>query len=221
MREKIILLHTLFFLIFLYGCSVSDFEAEIGTEETISVEEQILTDTFENAVEKDIGTEYEITNTLVPNYYNSISDADETGIYFGGVGGIFKVDFATGVQVLYETPHILGAALYKDFIFSIEYHDTDHGMSAELIRIRKDGTDKTVMTQVSTGSYDLKLYGNNLVITDEFLGDTGLKTKYQSYTLDAGGNLTSDKAVEICDQFEIPKEYGADMHFMKFLKILY
>lgn len=150
----------------------------------------------------------------VPNYYSSVSDADESGVYLGGVGGIYRIDPESGAEMLYSSQHIAGAALYKDYVFSMEYNVTDNGMTTDLIRIKKDGSDKEVLTQISAGSYDLRIIDNILVITEQILGDYGLETVFCSYTLDNEGNLASDTPQDAYTWFDLPDEYEDSMRFL-------
>ena len=147
------------------------------------------------------------------NYYHSVSAADETSVYLGGVGGIYEINRFLGTTI-YPSPHIAGAALYKDYVYSIEYNVTDQGMTADLIRIKKDGSDKAVLTQVSTGSYDLRIIDKILVISEQILGDYGLETVFYSYTLDNEGNLTSDTPRDAYAQFSLPSGYEDGMRFL-------
>ena len=150
----------------------------------------------------------------VLNYYSSVSDADESGIYLGGVGGIYRIDPESEAKMLYSSQHIAGAALYKDYVFSMEYNVTDNGMTADLIRIKKDGSDKEVLTQISAGSYDLRMIDNILVITEQILGDYGLETVIYSYTLDDEGNLASDTPQDAYEWFDLPDGYEDGMRFL-------
>ena len=150
----------------------------------------------------------------VPNYYSSLSDADESGVYLGGVGGIYRIASESGAEMLYSSQHIAGAALYEDYVFSMEYNVTDNGMTADLIRIKKDGSDKEVLKQISAGSYDLRIIDNILVITEQILGDYGLETVIYSYTLDDEGNLASDTPQDAYEWFDLPDGYEDGMRFL-------
>ena len=149
----------------------------------------------------------------VPNYYSSVSDADESGVYLGGAAGIYEIN-QSFCRTIYPAPHIAGAALYKNYIYSMEYNVTDNGMTADLIRIKKDGSDKEVLTQISAGSYDLRIIGNILVITEQILGDYGLETVFYSYTLDDEGNLVSDTPQDAYAWFDLPDGYEDGMRFL-------
>ena len=147
------------------------------------------------------------------NYYHSISDVDETSVYLGGAGGIYEINrFAVGT--IYSAPHIAGAALYKNYVYSIEYNPTDNGMTAELIRIKKDGTGKEVLTQISAASYDLRIIDNILVISEYNMEDHGPVTLFYAYTLDNGGKLTSETPQDAYAQFGLPGGYENGMHFL-------
>ena len=148
----------------------------------------------------------------VPNYYSSVSDADESGVYLGGAAGIYEIN-QSFCRTLYPAPHIAGAALYKNYIYSIEYKVTDNGMTADLIGIKKDGSDKEVLTQISAGSYDLRIIDNILVITEQVLGDNGPETVFYSYTLDDEGNLASNTPLDAYTQFGMPNDYEDGMRF--------
>ena len=146
-------------------------------------------------------------------YYNSVSDVDETSVYLGGAGGIYEIN-QSYYGTVYQTPHIAGAAVYKNYIYSIEYNVTDNGITAELIRIKKSGSDKEVLTQISTGSYDLSIIGNTLFITEQILGDYGLETIFYAYNLDDEGYLTSDTPLDAYSQFNLPDGYEDSMRFL-------
>ena len=165
---------------------------------------------------EDVGevNEEEADTLLNPIYYHSISDADETGIYLGGAGSIHRINSESGVQTIYSAPHMAGAALYKDYIFSMEYYVSDNGMTTELIRINKDGSDKKMLTQISGGSYDLRIIDNVLVITEQIIGDYGLETLFYAYTLDDEGNLTSDMPTDVYNQYGRPGGYEDGMRFL-------
>lgn len=92
------------FLIFLSSCS-SVPDSTTDEKEVQNIENPASIDTAEQDI---------------PNYYHSVSDADESGIYLGGVGGIYRMDSEAGVQTLYSSPHIAGAALYGDYVFALE-----------------------------------------------------------------------------------------------------
>lgn len=149
-----------------------------------------------------------------PGYYHYVSDVDETSVYLGGAGGIYRVDSEAGVRIIYSAPHIAGAALYGDYVFSLEYNVTDSGMAAELIRINKDGSGKEIMAQISSGSYDLRIIDNMLILSESIIGDYGLETAFQCYILDDEGNLASGSPKDAYSQFELPDGYGGDVHFL-------
>lgn len=211
MRKKAVFCIT-FLLLFLSGCSsVPDSSAD--ENEIQNIENSVSIDTAQQGKDTDIVNEFEDI-PLVPNYYHSVSDTDETGIYLGGVGGIYKIDSESKMQTLYSAPHVVGAALYEDYIFALEYNITDSGMTTDLIRINKNDSGKEVMTQVNSGSYDLKIIDNMLVISVEILGEYSFETTFQTYTLDDNGNLTSDTPQDIYAQYELPGGYENDMRFL-------
>lgn len=147
------------------------------------------------------------------NYYHSISDVDETSVYLGGAGGIYEINrFAVGT--IYSAPHMAGAALYKNYVYSIEYNVTDNGITAELIRIKKDSSGKEVLTQISAGSYDLRIIDNILVISEYNMEDHGPVSLFYAYMLDNGGNLTSETPQDAYAQFGLPDGYEDGMHFL-------
>lgn len=147
------------------------------------------------------------------NYYHSISDVDETSVYLGGAGGIYEINrFAVGT--IYSAPHMAGAALYKNYVYSIEYNVTDNGMTAELIRIKKDSSGKEVLTQISAGSYDLRIIDNILVISEYNMEDHGPVSLFYAYMLDNGGNLTPETPQDAYAQFGLPDGYEDGMHFL-------
>lgn len=131
-------------------------------------------------------------NSDLPNYYHSVSDADESFVYLGGAGGIYRIDSRLEVKKLYSASGIAGAALYGDYIFSLEYNASSEGMAAELIRINKISFEKEVLTQVSSGIYDLKIFDDTLILSEEVLGQYGIETVYQAYTLDKEGKLSTN-----------------------------
>ena len=164
-------------------------------------------------INKGTDDEHVMDVLVVPNYYHSVSDVDETSVYLGGAGGIYEINrFAVGT--IYSAPHMAGAALYRNYVYSIEYNVTGNGMTAELIRIKKDGSDKKVLTQISAGSYDLRIIDNILVITEQILGNYGLETVFYAYTLDNEGNLASDTPLDAYTQFGLPNGYEDGMHFL-------
>lgn len=150
---------------------------------------------------------------VVPNYYHSVSDVDEASVYLGGAGGIYEINRFVATTI-YPSPHIVGAALYKDYVYSIEYNVTDQGMTTDLIRIKKDSSDKAVLTQISAGSYDLRIIDNILVITEQVLGDYGPETVFYAYTMDNEGNLASDTPQDAYARFGLPDGYEDGMHFL-------
>ena len=153
-------------------------------------------------------------NSDLPNYYHSVSDADESFVYLGGAGGIYRIDSGLEVKKLYSASGIAGAALYGDYIFSLEYNASSEGMAAELIRINKISFEKEVLTQVSSGIYDLKIFDDTLILSEEVLGQYGIETVYQAYTLDKEGKLSTNMPKNICTQFEMTDGYGEDMRFL-------
>lgn len=147
------------------------------------------------------------------NNYHSISDVDETSVYLGGAGGIYEINrFAVGT--IYSAPHMAGAALYKNYVYSIEYNVTGNGMTAELIRIKKNGSDKEVLTQISAASYDLRIIDNILVISEYNMEDHGPVSLFYAYMLDNGGNLASDTPQDAYARFGLPDGYEDGMHFL-------
>ena len=147
------------------------------------------------------------------NYYHSISDVDDTSVYLGGVGGIYEINrFAVGT--IYSAPHIAGAALYKNYVYSIEYNVTGNGMTADLIRFKKDGSGKEALIQISGASYDLRIVDNILVISEYNMEDSGPVILFYAYTLDNEGNLTSDTPQDAYVQFGLPNGYEDGMHFL-------
>lgn len=149
-----------------------------------------------------------------PDYYHSASDADASSIYLGGVGGIYRINSESEVQTLYSTQNLAGAALYGDYIFSLEYNISDEGMTTSLIRINKESFDKEDLVQVSSGSYDLRIVDNTLILSEAILGDYGIETVYQAYTLNIEGNLTSDTPEDGYNQFGLPDGYDEGMRFL-------
>lgn len=153
-------------------------------------------------------------NNELPNYYNSVSAADESFVYLGGAGGIYKVASGHEVKKIYSASGIAGAALYGDYIFSLEYNASSDGMVVELVKINQISLEKEVLTQVSSGSYDLKIFDNTLILSEAILGQYEIETVYRVYTLNEEGNLVTDIPENACDQFELTGEYGQDMRFL-------
>lgn len=167
MKKKSVLIIMTACMLLPVGCSISN-------PQDVS---EMVSDTQEEEISKEKNEENEYSNTEK---------------YFGGVGGIYKIDSEFGVQAIYSAPYIAGAALYGDYIFALEYAVTDNGITAALIRINTEDSAKEVVTQVSSGSYDLKIIDNMLILSEEIIGDYGLETVFWAYTLDDKGDLTSD-----------------------------
>ncbi len=206
--KKILIIMTACTLL-LAGCSISNQQDVSGMvsdiqEEEMS-EEKNEEDEYANTEELAEEVNTEVTE-ITPNYYHSVSDADAASVYLGGVGGIYRIDSESEVQTVYSAPHIVGAALYGDYVFSLEYIVTDNGMTVALIRINTDDSAKEVVTQVNSGSYDLKIIDNMLILSEEILGDYGIETVYQAYTLDDNGNLTSEIPQDVYAQFVLPDD---------------
>ncbi|MDE5865321.1 MAG: hypothetical protein K2H31_01800 [Lachnospiraceae bacterium] len=208
-NEKITILSILLCIYCLTGCQKAEAEIENARQEQETLEEN---SSEEDIVEENILEASDATDA--PNYYHFVSDVDESSVYLGGAGGIYRVDSESGAQIIYPTPYISGAALYGDYVFSIEYNVTDSGMTADLIRINKDGSGKEIMTQISSGSYDLKIIDNMLTLIEEIIGNDGLETVFQYYILDDEGNLASDSPEDVYSQFELSDECGDDAHFL-------
>ncbi|MDE7332469.1 MAG: hypothetical protein K2O16_09545 [Lachnospiraceae bacterium] len=153
-------------------------------------------------------------NNELPNYYHSVSDADESFVYLGGAGGIYRIASGIEVKKLYSAPMIAGAALHGGYIFSLEYNTSDEGMTVELIKINKESFDKEILTRVSSASYDLRVFDNTLIISEAVLGEYGIETAYQAYTINDEGNLMSDISEDVCGQFELSEGYEEDMQFL-------
>ncbi|MCM1039896.1 MAG: DUF5050 domain-containing protein [Ruminococcus sp.] len=149
-----------------------------------------------------------------PNYYHPLSDSDGDVIYFGGAGRIYKATLESEVHSIYCTPHIAGAALYGDYIFSLAYHVTDDGMTADLIRLNKNGLNKEVLTQVDPGSYDLRIVESTLVVSEDILTDYGPVREFQAYTLDSEGNLLSDMPQGTYERFGPPEESDEGLRYL-------
>ena len=152
-------------------------------------------------------------SNLYYNYYHSVSDVDETSVYLGGVGGIYEIN-PSFYGAIYRAPYIAGAALYKNYIYSLEFNVTDNGMAADLIRIKKSGLDKEVLTQVSGAGYDLRIVDNILVISEYNMEDNGPVILFYAYTLDDEGNLTSDVPQDAYAWFDLPDGHASDMHYL-------
>lgn len=214
MKKKFTLIFTLL-LTLLYGCSTKS-SLEVREDAVINHETPTSVNTTEQEKEEESTDASEDIKdaSVIPNYYHSVSDADETGVYLGGVGGIYRINPESGVETLYCAPHLAGATLYKDQIYSMEYNITENGMTANLIRINKDGSGKEILTQISTGSYDLKIIDNVLVISDAIMGDYGTETVFQAYPLDAEGNLSAETPLDIYGQFGLLDGYEDGMRFL-------
>ena len=156
-------------------------------------------------------------NSDLPNYYHSVSDADESFVYLGGAGGIYRIDSGLEVKKLYSASGIAGAALYGDYIFSLEYNASSEGMAAELIRINKISFEKEVLTQVSSGIYDLKIFDDTLILSEEVLGQYGIETVYQAYTLDKEGKLSTLVSADVIDYFLNIKSDIEKMGYLTYL----
>lgn len=154
------------------------------------------------------------TKNELPNYYHSVSDADESFVYLGGAGGIYRIASGSETKKLYSSPQIAGTALYRDYIFSIEYNMSDEDLVAELIKINKISYEKEVLVQISPSSYDLKIFGDTLILSETVLENYGMKTIYQAYTLNEEGNLMADMPENVCEQFESKDGYGQDIRFL-------
>lgn len=148
-----------------------------------------------------------------PSYYHSVSDVDKTSVYLGGVGGIYEINQSLS-RTIYPSPHIAGAALYKNYIYSLEFNVTDNGMTADLIRIKKSDLDKEVLTEVSGASYDLRIVDNILVVSEYNMEDYGPVILFYAYTLDDEGNLTSDTPQDAYAWFDLPDGHEGDMHYL-------
>ncbi len=199
MKKKNVLIIMTACMLLLAGCSISNPQ----------VVSEMVSDTQEEEIEDEINMEAAVNTEIIdsiPNYYHSISDVDEKSVYLGGVGGIYRIDSESEVQTIYSAPHILGAALYGDYVFALEYTVTDNGMTEALIRINIDDSAKEVVIQVNPGSYDLKIVDNMLILTEEILGDYGIETVYQAYTLDDNGELTSDIPQDVNAKFVLPDD---------------
>ena len=213
MKKKNVLIIMSVCMLLLVGCSISNpqdvSEMVSDTQEEMSEEkneENVYSSTEE--LEDEVNTE---VSGFIPNYYNSVSDTDATSVYLGGVGGIYRIDSEFEVRTIYSAPYILGAALYGDYIFALEYTVTDNGMTESLIRINAEDSDKEVVTQVNPGSYDLKIIDNMLILSEEILGDYGIVTVYHAYTLDDNGDFTSDIPQDVNVQFVLPDGDEEDM----------
>ncbi len=218
MKKKKVLIVMTICMLLLVGCTmsnpqdvsemVSDTQEEEMPKEKNEKNEYSNTEEFEDKMNME-AVEVEANAEIIdftPNYYHSVSDADETSVYLGGVGGIYRIDSESEVRTIYSTPHILGAALYGEYVFALEYTVTDNGMTEALIRINIDDSAKEVVTQVNSGSYDLKIVDNMLIFSEEILGDYGIETVYQAYTLDDNGDLTSDVPQDAYAQFVLPDD---------------
>lgn len=207
MKRKNVLIIMTAYLLLLTGCSISN-------PQDVS---EIVSDTKEEEIFNEENKEYEYANKeeledeintevteFTSNYYHSVSDVDEKSVYLGGVGGIYRIDSESEVQTFYSAPYIAGAALYGDYVFALEYAVTDNGMTAALIRINTDDLTKEIVTQVSSGSYDLKTIDNMLILSEKIIGDYGIETVFQAYTLDDKGDLTSDIPQDVYTQFLLP-----------------
>lgn len=150
----------------------------------------------------------------LPNYYHSVSDADESFVYLGGAGGIYRIASGFEAKKLYSASGIAGAALYGDYIFSLEYNTSSEGMVAEIIKINKVSFEKEVLTQVSSASYDLKILDDTLILSEAVLGQCGIETIYQAYTLDKEGDLSTNIPENIRTQYELTDGYEKDMRFL-------
>ena len=209
MKKKNVLIIMSACMLLLVGCSMSNpqdvSEMVSDTQEEELFKEKNEENEYANTEEFEDEIIMEVTEST-PNYYHSVSDADETSVYLGGVGGIYRIDSESGVQTIYSTPYILGAALYGEYVFALEYTVTDNGMTEALIRINIDDSAKEVVTQVNPGSYDLKIIDNMLILSEEILGDYGIERVYQAYTLDDNGDLTSDIPQNAYAQFVLPND---------------
>ena len=209
MKKKNILIIMTACMLILAGCSISNPQDASEMVSDTQEEELSKEKNEENEYSNTAGLEVEVNTELpdsTPNYYHSVSAADATSVYLGGVGGIYRIDSESGVQTLYSAPYIAGAALYGDYVFALEYIVTDNGMTVALIRINTDDLVKENVTQVSSGSYDLKIVDNMLILTEEIIGDYGIETVYQAYTLDDNGDLTSDIPQDVYAQFVLPDD---------------
>ena len=197
----------------IFGRSVKNAgEAGLDTDFD-NLEDTLIDEKFINDISLENGTDIESLFEF-PIYYHFVSDVDEASVYLGGVGGIYKVDNESRVQIIYSAPHIAGAALYGDYVFSLEYNVIDNGLITDLIRINKDGSDKEIMTQVSSESYDLKIIDNMLIMLSENICGYETETVFQYYILDDEGNLASSSPIDVYGQFELPDGYGDDMNFL-------
>lgn len=153
---------------------------------------------------------YDVNSAAFPNYYHYESDADETAVYLGGVGGIYKVGETTS-EVVWSNVNvpgssILGVALYKDYIYSIEDIYLNDNVTINLIRMNKDGSGREVLTELQPGSYDLKITDNTLVIESQIPGEYMPEKVYTAYALDEEGNLISDVPTDADSEFELPDD---------------
>lgn len=207
MNKKNVLITMTACMLLLAGCSISNpqdvSEIESDTQEEEMSKEKNEKNEYANTEEFEDEINMEVAESA-PNYYHSVSDVDEKSVYLGGVGGIYRIDSESEVRTIYSAPHIIGAALYGDYVFSLEYIVTDNGMTVALIRINTDDSTKEIVTEVHPESYDLKIVDNMLILTEEILGDYGIETVYQAYTLDDKGDLTSDIPQDVYAQFVLP-----------------
>lgn len=199
-------------LVFMRPIAVEQGEPEIDTNVDLFLINEPLKDKV--VMNKAISENSIGMNNELPNYYHSVSDADESFVYLGGAGGIYRIASGIEVKKLYSAPMIAGAALHGGYIFSLEYNTSDEGMTVELIKINKESFDKEVLTRVSSASYDLRIFDNTLIISEAVLGEYGIETAYQAYTINDEGNLMSDISEDVCGQFELPDGYEEDMRFL-------
>ena len=161
---------------------------------------------------------YDVNSAALPNYYHYESDADETAVYLGGVGGIYKVGRTTS-EVVYSNLNVpgssvLGVALYKDYIYSIEDIYLNDAVTVNLIRMHKDGSGREVLTQLHPGCYDLRITDNMLVIESQILGEYTPEKVYTAYTLDEEGSLVSDVPADAYSEFELPDDVDRAKGFL-------
>lgn len=161
--------------------------------------------------QQDAGNKALTENTEIQAYSasESTSDTEDDGYtYMGGAGNILQVDNRTLEETsLYQTDHITGAAVYHNYIYSIELEVKDSGVQSYLIRMKKDGSEEKRLATVDAGSYELLIDGNELTLADQTDPE---KTIYNCYSLTENGDLVSDTPQKLSSIENMTKISDAD-----------
>lgn len=171
-----------FILLSIFCCTCS------CTSETDNIDTQISLSTPETTVTiEEPSEESEPLDNF--NTYNTLSSTDGNFIYLGGQGNIIKFDpVSSSAIVLYSSPHLLGAASYKNYVYFIQHNVTDDGTYAYLMRTDKDGTITETLAEADTSYYDLQIYDSILSLRKY----EHFEYSFDYYELDEKGDILKE-----------------------------